>query len=79
MSEKPILNQIRDKMSSIGSSELDARENVPALQDMWEKVQDLKREMNEAKKKAAEEAAAPYLEMINEIERRYAFILKLQQ
>jgi hypothetical protein len=73
-----LLTDIRNSISSFGSSEFDAVANQPALLEMWDKVQELKLEMNQAKKKAAEEAAAPYLEAITEIERRYAFILKLQ-
>lgn len=79
MKNQTVLQSVRQLMTSIGVSEQDARDNIPALQEMWEKTQDLKKEMNEAKRKAAEEAAKPYLEMISEIERRYAFILKLQQ
>lgn len=76
MSDK-ILTDVRNTLSSFGGSELAAKENMPALQGMWEKMQELRKEMNEAKKLAAEEAAKPYLEAMEEIQRRYAFILKL--
>lgn len=74
---KSILEEVREKMTSFGGSEHEAQENMPALQGMWDQVQALKQEMNAAKKKASEEAAKPYLDAIAEIERRYAFILKL--
>lgn len=73
-----ILTDVRNALASFGGSEFDAKSNMPALQDMWDKQQELRREMNEAKKKAAEEAAKPYLEAMEEIQRRYAFVLKLQ-
>lgn len=72
-----VLKEIRDTISSFGGSELEAKKNMPALEDMWGKMQDLRREMNEAKKKAAEEAAKPYLEAMAEVEKRYAFIIKM--
>jgi hypothetical protein len=72
-----ILTEIRNTISSFGGSELEAKANMPALAQMWDKMQDLKREMNEAKKKAAEEAAKPYLEAMEEVQRRYAFIMKM--
>lgn len=72
-----ILRQVQNQISSLGGSELDAVENMPMLQSMWEQMQELRKEMNEAKKKASEEAAAPYLAAMAEIERRYAFMIKL--
>jgi hypothetical protein len=44
---------------------------------MWDKMQLLREEMNLAKKVAAAEAALPYLELISEIEKRYAVLLRL--
>jgi len=73
-----ILTDVRNALASFGGSEFDARENSEALKDMWDKLQDLRREMNAAKQKAAEEAAKPYMEAMGEVQRRYAFILKLQ-
>ncbi len=78
MSDK-ILTDIREQLARFGGSELEAKENMPALETMFDRLQELRTEMNEAKKKAAEEAAAPYLEAMAEIQRRYAFILKLGQ
>lgn len=72
-----ILNKVRNEVANLGGSELDAVENMPALQALWDQMQDLRNEMNVAKKSAAEEAAKPYMELITEIEKRYALILKM--
>lgn len=72
-----VLNTVRKRLAELGNSEFAAREDQPALVDMWEKMQDLREEMNEAKKTAAAEAAKPYQEAITEIEKRYAMLLKL--
>lgn len=72
-----ILEEVRDKLTSIGNSEFEARSNQPLLQEMFDKIQELRDEMNEAKKRASQEAAKPYLEAIAEIEQKYAFMLKL--
>lgn len=72
-----VLKSVRKRLSELGNSEFSAREDQPALVEMWEKMQDLREEMNEAKKAAAAEAAKPYLEAIQEIEKRYAMLLKL--
>jgi hypothetical protein len=74
-----VLRGVQNQISSLGGSELDAVQNMPMLQDMWDKLQDLRKEMNEAKKKASEEAAKPYLEAMETIQRRYAFMLKMTQ
>ena len=77
MSDQQVLNDIRMKLAKLNKSEIDAKESQPALQEMWEKMQDLREEMNAAKKAAAAEAAKPYLELISEIEKKYAVLLRL--
>jgi hypothetical protein len=72
-----ILKRVRARISALGNSEFDAVSDQPALKELWEQVQSLREEMNEAKKAAAAAAAAPYLEAIGQIEKRYAMILKL--
>jgi len=72
-----ILNDVRARIAELGGSELATKEDMPALQELWEKMQELRVEMYEVKKKAAEDAAAPYMEAIAEIEKRYAFLLRM--
>lgn len=72
-----VLDDIRKKLATLGNSEFTAKEDQPALQEMWEKMQELREEMNNAKKAAAAEAAKPYLEAIEQIEKRYALLLRL--
>ena len=60
-----------------GGSEVDARENVGGVNELWQEIQELKQQMNIAKKEAAAEAAKPFLEQIEELEETYAFVLKL--
>lgn len=73
-----LLREVRAKISSMGSSEYEASKNIASMQEMFDKIQDLRDEMNEAKKDAAAKAAEPYLELIKQVESRYAFILKLK-
>lgn len=72
-----VLKRVRARISALGNSEFDAVSDQPALKDLWDQVQNLREEMNEAKKAAAAAAAAPYMEAIGQIEKRYAMILKL--
>jgi hypothetical protein len=74
-----ILSTVRKQlMSKSGTTEQEILSEGTAITDMWNQIQELKLEMNAAKKKAAEEAAAPYLEAIEKIEKRYAMYIKLQ-
>jgi hypothetical protein len=74
-----ILADIRKQlMKSTESTEQEILSEGSAITAMWDQIQTLKLEMNAAKKAAAEEAAKPYLEAIEKIERRYAMYLKLQ-
>lgn len=75
--EENNLNKTRREIATHGTSELDVRENLPDAQDLWRQIQNLKKEMNIAKRKAAEEAAKPFMEQIHELEEEYAFVLKL--
>ena len=77
MTDQHILHDIRKKLAKLNKVEIISKEDQPALQEMWEKMQDLREEMNTAKKAASIEAAKPYLELISEIEKRYAVLLRL--
>lgn len=72
-----ILAQVRKQLMTSGLSEAEVLADSSGTQSLFDQIQNLKREMNEAKKKAADEAAAPYLEAISTIEKRYALMIKL--
>ena len=74
-----ILSDVRKKlMKSTEYTEQEILSQGSAITTMWDQIQELRLEMNAAKKLAAEEAAKPYLEAIASIEKRYAMYLKLQ-
>jgi hypothetical protein len=74
-----VLSDIRKQlMDKTGTTEQEVLSEGTAITAMWNQIQDLKLEMNQAKRIAAEEAAKPYLEAIEKIEKRYAMLLKLQ-
>ena len=72
-----IIKTVRKNISNLGNSEVQLRSNNEALQELWQQKQQLLAEMNAAKRKAAEEAAKPYLEAITELDEMYATILAL--
>jgi len=72
-----ILAKVRADLMRSGLSEAEVLASSGGIQGMFEELQGLKREMNEAKKKAAEEAAKPYLEAIAALEKRYSIFVKL--
>ena len=72
-----LIKTVRKNISSLGNSEVQLRSNNEGLQELWQQKQQLMAEMNIAKKKAAEEAAKPYLEAIAELDEMYATILAL--
>ncbi len=71
------MKNAREHLSENNQSEVALMEELPGAEEMWQQIQDLKLEMNAAKKKAAEEAAKPYLEKLEELEGQYALVLKL--
>jgi len=75
--DKTYIDQARRELVNTGGSEVDIRENIPGATELWEEIQTLKAEMNKAKRKASEEAAAPFLERITELEEQYALAIKL--
>ena len=72
-----ILPDIRKQLLRLGASETASQSDNELVQSLWGQMQDVRAEMNEAKKVAAAEAAKPYLEIIDQIEKRYAMYLKL--
>ena len=75
--DKTYIDQARRDLVNSGGSEVDIRQSLPGAVELWDEIQTLKAEMNQAKKKAAEKAAAPFLEQIVELEDQYAFVIKL--
>ena len=77
MTEKSILAQLRKQLTQTAASEHEVLADAGGAKLLWDQIQDLRREMNVAKKEAADAAAAPYMEMIAKAERRYALLVKL--
>lgn len=72
-----LIRNVRLYISKNGNSELDIVANDEYMQDLFRKKQELINEMNITKRKAADDAAAPYLEAIAEIDKAYAMMLSL--
>lgn len=70
-----LINQTRLTISNLGGSELKAVADSKTLQKLFEQKQALIAEMNQAKRKAADEAAKPYMEAIDDVDKTYAFML----
>ncbi len=77
MNDKSYMKDAREHLSGTGQSEVALMEELPGAEELWKEIQELKLEMNAAKKKAVEEAAAPYLIKLKDLEDQYAFVLKL--
>lgn len=75
--DETYIDQARRDLVSSGGSEVDVRQNLPSMTELWDEIQILRAEMNKAKKKASQEAAEPFLERITELEDQYALALKL--
>ena len=71
------LKDAREHLSEVGQSEVALMEDLPGTEELWKEIQDVKQQMNDAKKKASEKAAIPYLEKLKELEDQYALALKL--
>ncbi len=74
---KGILAQVRRRLLEMGASE-QAEQDDPYIAGLFDQLQDLRNEMNQAKKDAAAEAARPYLETIEAVEKRYAVYIRLR-
>jgi molecular chaperone GrpE (heat shock protein) len=71
------INNVRKNIAKLGHSELKLRADNTGLQDLWNEKQRLLQEMNQAKKSAADLAAQPFIDAIDEIDQEYAAILAL--
>lgn len=67
-----ILRRIRNEIKDEGK-----RANEDVAGAYFDKVQEIRRRMNEAKVAAVQEAEKPFLEELREIEEEYAVTLKL--
>ena len=74
---RTVLQQVREQLKNIGSSEFEAVASNENLQALFDQRQALKAEMNAAKKEAAARAAEPYEIELDRIERQYALYIKL--
>jgi hypothetical protein len=72
-----LVKSARGSIARLGGSELHAVNNDEYMSQLFKEKQKLMAEMNVAKKKAAEEAAKPYLEAIAELDQSYAMLLIL--
>ena len=77
MAEGSVLAKVRKQMMAVGASEHELNAESGAAESMFKDLQALRHEMNEAKKAALIEIAAPYEEQIAALERRYALTIKL--
>lgn len=75
--DKTYIDQARQGLIDSGGSEIGIRENLSGANELWDKIQKLRAEMSKAKKKAAKDAAAPFLKEIADLEEEYAFVIKL--
>lgn len=71
------VKNVRLQVSSLGGSEVKAIADNEGLKELFEKRQELIEEMNAAKRKAADEAAKPYIEAIAEVDRMYSMLLTM--
>lgn len=72
-----VLEQVRRTLKSSGMSEAQLSADHDAVKGLFGRLQELREEMNEAKKAAAAEAAAPYLAEMEKIEKQYAMLIRL--
>jgi hypothetical protein len=72
-----VLFEVRSRLSDLNVNELQVADDQPALLEMWKEIQVCRLEMNHAIIKAIDDAAAPYRARLVELEKRYAFLLRM--
>jgi hypothetical protein len=77
MADEDIVKSARGSIARLGGSELHAVDKDEYMKELFTEKQRLMAEMNAAKRKAAEEAAKPFLEAIAELDQSYAMLLVL--
>ena len=73
-----VLGRVRTNLSKMRSTEINALATNEGIREMWQQKQDLLAEMNAAKRRAADAAAAPYREVLAQLDASYAVMLQLQ-
>lgn len=71
-----IIRTTRKTILNASGSEIHALTETNGLDDILKKRQEIIIKMNNAKKKAIEEAEAPYLEELEELDLEYATLLR---
>ena len=72
-----VLFEVRTRLSELNINELQVSERQPALKEMWQNLQDAKLQMNTAILNAVRQASEPFEQKIKELEKQYAFLLRL--
>ena len=72
-----ILAKVRKDMMTSGLSEAEVLADGTGIQEIFEDLQELKKERNLAKREAMAKVDAEYDEAQNALERRYAMMVKL--
>ena len=72
-----LVKNVRLQVTSLGGSEVKAINDNDGLKELFEKRQALIEEMNAAKRKAADEAAKPYIDAIAEVDKMYSMLLTM--
>jgi hypothetical protein len=72
-----LIKSVRLQLAKLGGSEVIAVADNDGLRELFEKRQSLIEEMNTAKRKAADEAAKPYIDAITEVDQMYSMLLTL--
>lgn len=71
------ITAVRKHLNEKGVSEIALREKYEDLQRIWKQKQKLLQEMQQAQQQAAEAAAGPYLQQIQDLDQNYATIISL--
>ncbi len=75
--DESYIKQARKTLAKAGNTEISLREDLPGVDELWREIQNLRLEMNEEKRMAAEKAAEPFLEKIKDLEDQIALVMKL--
>lgn len=71
------LYKARKAVAHSGGSEVFCLVNNEGLHELWKQRQAILEQMNIAKKAAAAAAAAPYLDMLVELDEEYSMLLRM--
>lgn len=77
MTDTNIIEKIRHNIAEVKGNEAKALNESPSLSDLFSQRQQLLSEMHLSCKNAVEQAKAPFLSRLAEIEKEYAMMLQL--